>query len=293
MPSADRSGWRDTYIYASDNRSTVIGGLWVAEGITNANLYSMLEIFCSFSDTFNLQTESEQLVGRDLEPLQPGNYYIVTNGSIVITDEAPLIRTTLLPSGPRVASFRDAIRDRDRRCVITGRPARLAQFGNWRGFETAHIFPLAHEGHWNDHKYSRWITIPPTNESDGSINSVQNGILVTSDIRQYFESYDLTINPDDNYKIVCFTPDSIYYHIAGRHLDQSFLDNPLRPVDQLLRWHFRQAVLVNMKGAGEPCFETDFPPGSDIMGEIMGGLKGGEVMEFELFTRFNAIRDPA
>ncbi|KAG0127173.1 hypothetical protein HOY82DRAFT_82038 [Tuber indicum] len=293
MPSADRSAWRNAFIYASNNRGTILGGLWVAEGITNANLYSMLEIFCFFSDTFNLQNESEQLVERDMQPLQPGNYYIVTNGSITITDETPLIRTTSLPFGTRVASFRDAVRDRDRRCIISGWPARLSQFGNWTGFETAHIFPLAHEEYWNDHKYSRWITIPPAIESDGSINSVQNGILVTSVMRDFFESYDLTINPDDNYKIVFFTPDSLDYHFAGHHLDQSFLDNPFRPVDQLLRWHFRQAVLVNMKGAGEPCFETDFPPGSDFVGEIMSGFKGGERMEFELFSRFNAIRDPA
>ena len=92
---------------------------------------------------------------------------------------------------------------------------------------------------------------------------------------------------------MCFTPDSINYPIAGRYLDQKFLSDPLRPVDELLRWHFRQAVLVNMKGMGEPCFENDFPPGSDIMGEIMSGLKGGERMEFELFNRFNAMRDPA
>jgi len=45
-----------------------------------------------------------------------------------------------------------------------------------------------------------------------------------------------------------------------------------------------------MKGAGEPIFETDFPPGSDIMGQIMSGPKAGERMEFELFGRFNAER---
>jgi len=88
---------------------------------------------------------------------------------------------------------------------------------------------------------------------------------------------------------VCFTPDLTEYHIAGRHLDQTFIDDPLRPVDDLLRWHFRQAVLVNLKGAGEPCFDTDFPHGSDVMGEIMRGPKAGERMEFELFTRFNAM----
>ena len=53
-------------------------------------------------------------------------------------------------------------------------------------------------------------------------------------------------------------------NLAGKYLDQEFRDNPQRPVDQLLRWHFRQAVLANMRGAGEPIFEHDFPPGSDI-----------------------------
>ena len=40
-------------------------------------------------------------------------------------------------------------------------------------------------------------------------------------------------------------------------------------IDELLRWDFRQAVLTNMKGAGEPIFEDDFPPGSDMIGEIL------------------------
>jgi len=40
-----------------------------------------------------------------------------------------------------------------------------------------------------------------------------------------------------------------------------------------------------MKGAGEPYFEHDFPPGSDIMGDILRGPKAAERMEFELFDR--------
>lgn len=75
------------------------------------------------------------------------------------------------------------------------------------------------------------------------------------------------------------------YGIAGTHLDQRLLDDPQRPVDQLLRWHFRQAVLVNTKGAGEPIFEHDFPPGSDVVGSILKGPKAAERMEFELFNR--------
>jgi len=44
-----------------------------------------------------------------------------------------------------------------------------------------------------------------------------------------------------------------------------------------------------MKGAGEPFFETYFPPGSNMMGEIMSGLKAAERMEFELFGRLGAF----
>jgi hypothetical protein len=82
---------------------------------------------------------------------------------------------------------------------------------------------------------------------------------------------------------VCFDLDGD--NIAGKHLDQRLLNDPQRPLDQLLRWHFRQAVLVNMKGAGEPQFEHDFPPGSDMIGSILKGPKAAERMEFELFNR--------
>ncbi len=87
----------------------------------------------------------------------------------------------------------------------------------------------------------------------------------------------------DNYKIVCFTVDDD--GVAGNYLDQQFINDPRRPVDQLLRWHFRQAVFANMRRAGEPIFECDHPPGSDIMGEIMSGPYAAELMEFKLFSR--------
>ncbi|KAL9037574.1 MAG: hypothetical protein Q9214_005640, partial [Letrouitia sp. 1 TL-2023] len=88
----------------------------------------------------------------------------------------------------------------------------------------------------------------------------------------------------DNYKIIYFAHDN--YDIAGNFLDERFRSDPERPPDELLRWHFRQAVLTNMRGAGEPNFETDFPPSSDILGEIREGPKAAERMEFELFSRF-------
>ena len=72
--------WRNANIYASDRQASLIGGLWIAKGITNANLYSMVEIFCTFSDTFYLRRFKGQLVERDQHPVQPGDYLLVTNG---------------------------------------------------------------------------------------------------------------------------------------------------------------------------------------------------------------------
>lgn len=46
-----------------------------------------------------------------------------------------------------------------------------------------------------------------------------------------------------------------------------------------------------MKGLGEPCFESDFPPGSDMVGQILTGPKPRERMEFELFMRLRHVVD--
>lgn len=62
------------------------------------------------------------------------------------------------------------------------------------GFEAAHVFPLAYEGHWRDYKYDRWITQLP--ESGSGIHSVQNGLLLSNEVHQLFDSYCFSINPD-------------------------------------------------------------------------------------------------
>lgn len=65
--------------------------------------------------------------------------------------------------------------------------------------------------------------------------------------------------------------------------------NSNRVADVLLRWHFRQSVLANMKGAGEPIFEHDFPLGTDVVGEILKGPIPAERMELELFSRLQGV----
>ena len=116
---------------------------------------------------------------------------------IHINNETLLLRTISLQSGTRVRAFTDAVRSRDRRCVITGEE--YLDDDNWRGFEAAHIFPLAYEQYWTEQNYGRWISIIP--DKGGSINSIQNGLLLDSAIHQLFDSYNFSINPD-----VCICP---------------------------------------------------------------------------------------
>jgi hypothetical protein len=106
----------------------------------------------------------------------------------------PLTRTISLQTGTRVQSFCDTVRSRDRRCVISGKEAKGADYNFWFGFEAAHIFPLACEGHWLNYNYDRWISLSPI--KGGKINSVQNGLLLKSDIHQLFDGYAFSINPD-------------------------------------------------------------------------------------------------
>jgi hypothetical protein len=99
-------------------------------------------------------------------------------------------------TGIRTQSFSDAVRSRDGRCVITGRPAPDPANDNWSGLQAAHIYPLAYENIWTQSNYPSLITIPPASAAAGSINSVQNGLILRNDIHNLFDGYHFSINPD-------------------------------------------------------------------------------------------------
>ena len=84
MPPRDRSRRRDVHIFDGHERNTSIGGLVLTAGITNANLYAMIEIFVIFISEYSLQSESNVMIAKDdNSPLLPGNYYIVSSGKSV------------------------------------------------------------------------------------------------------------------------------------------------------------------------------------------------------------------
>jgi hypothetical protein len=85
MPSQNRSVGRNVHIYNANDPTTVLGGLILTNGITNANFYSMVEILFIFESTFFLRDEGGVVIQRDGSQLQPGNYYIVALGRFCIT----------------------------------------------------------------------------------------------------------------------------------------------------------------------------------------------------------------
>jgi hypothetical protein len=80
--------------------------------------------------------------------------------------------------------------------------------------------------------------------------------------------------------------------IDGRMLDPVCRDpnDPNRVSDELLRWHFRQSVFANMRGAGEAIFETDFPPGTDQMATLRDEPYGKERLEMEMLSRLTTLK---
>jgi hypothetical protein len=76
LPPYNRSTVRDVHIFDISDRDTSIGGLVLTAGVTNANLYAMIEIFVIFNGEYILRNESDTTIEKDNSPLLPGNYYI-------------------------------------------------------------------------------------------------------------------------------------------------------------------------------------------------------------------------
>ncbi|KAG0138780.1 hypothetical protein HOY82DRAFT_595285 [Tuber indicum] len=75
------------HICAANKLDVVPGGLVLTNGMTNATLYSMVEITFIFSMGFILSDESQIWLQRDAVPFRAGKYYILTAGSIAANQE--------------------------------------------------------------------------------------------------------------------------------------------------------------------------------------------------------------
>ncbi|KAG0639916.1 hypothetical protein HOY80DRAFT_1015685 [Tuber brumale] len=271
---------RNVSFYDATHTNVALGGFLQNGSITEANFLDILGIILVV-DGYPLRVQgriSGHTVCRTDVSLQPGVYDIYCDASIKVNDEPWIQRLVSHKISTQPESFHHEIRNRDRKCVISGIsvPEIHIQAQNWIPFVATHIFPSEHE------------SIDDASRSSG-VNSPQNGFLLETTIEQLFNQYLITINPDDGYKVVVFDVDIFGYD--GRILDPVCRnqDDPHRVSDDALRWHFRQSVLANVRGVGEPIFEHDFPPGTDMLSEILSGPCAQERFELEIATRLRGV----
>ncbi|KAG0136480.1 hypothetical protein HOY82DRAFT_479109 [Tuber indicum] len=289
--SLSRPRWRNVSFYDATNPNQALGGFVQNGTITEANFLDMLGILL-MTDGSPLRVQeriTSHIVSRMDQPLETGVYDIYCDATIQVSDEPWIHRlvSRYRPSGEDTLLHYHDVSNRDRKCVIAGivNPEICIQSHDWTGFEVAHIFPLECENYWIQHNYELWITDIDDAAGSSKINSSQNGFLLRTDIHQMFKQYLWSVNPDDGYKVVVFTIDR--FGFDGRILDpvcRSTTD-PHRVSDEILRWHYRQSVLANVRGAGEPLFEHDFSPGTDVVGEILAGPYAQERFELEVAAR--------
>ncbi|KAG0123486.1 hypothetical protein HOY82DRAFT_673943 [Tuber indicum] len=215
---------------------------------------------------------SNHIVSRRNSPLEAGIYDIYCKAAIRVTDEPRIPRSISHTICDDEDRFHQEIRNRDWKCVFSGiiNLEINIRANNWSGFEVAHVFPLEHRGLGIQNNHERYIAGINDSLASAKIDSSQNGILLDVTIRQKFDQYLVSVNPDDKYKIVVFEPDN-------RGLDGRTLDI----------WHFRQSVLANLRGAGEPIFDDDFPLGTDMVGQTPAGSYAQARFESERAARLN------
>lgn len=229
----NRLAVRNVHLYeASTGRP--LGGFYQAGSITESNLHDMLYNVLLIIEDQQLLTITYQASGQIITPsnnmVEPGDYVIASNGkaflymlshvrltqydlgTIIVTDEPWVERISSHSNSSRTQSFRDGVQNRDGRCVVSGVLNANAP-GWWIGFQAAHVFPLEHVSYWVRGNFAQWITDMDGIVSEAKINSVQNGLLMSSTLHSCFDNYMFSINPD-----VCISKLTLPFHLRLYYL---------------------------------------------------------------------------
>ncbi|KAF3158309.1 hypothetical protein TWF225_002706 [Orbilia oligospora] len=209
--SANRRAGRTVFFFLSSQPNDCVGGCRHTT-FTQDDLYVFVDILVlvqvpdaeagSLPDggTFEIHMRGSQTAlkkSSDIS-LSPGDYIITPKhplATICVSDELYIDRVLSHSVTPRDSAFRNALRQRDRGCVITG-VVNDDDDNDWTGMEAAHIWPLAKGSEWIRQNASRWITDSDGLSNELKMNSPQNGILVSSTVHTLFDSYTLAINPE-------------------------------------------------------------------------------------------------
>ena len=131
------------------------------------------------------------LAEREIRSLAIANFKA---GPIEASNETLVHRIITHSISGQEDTFRDGIRARDGKCVMSGMVNRRAPYNVWSSFEAAHIFPLASKSYWMEQNYGRWVK--DSTPGVTKINSRQNGFLLRGDIHTEFDNYLVSVNPD-------------------------------------------------------------------------------------------------
>lgn len=82
----DRTIDRDLHLYDGTDRQTLLGGLVVTHGMTNANFYSMVGILLltGAPGLLSIQDANFVVLERNDHALLPGDYYVAGNSLTLI-----------------------------------------------------------------------------------------------------------------------------------------------------------------------------------------------------------------
>ncbi|KAL3450213.1 hypothetical protein BJX65DRAFT_305667 [Aspergillus insuetus] len=233
---------RNTFIYCSQMH--LLGGLWLNDpsSITNSRFYTMCEVFIQFPrpnqrwQLYSLgeDNSAQDAIPRNSEEIHPGRYVILSPSREiipvqVINDQAINQTRPTRPGASRAnqPNFRHALENRDHHvCPITGFVGGDGRPGN-AGLSAAHIVPSGRHDVW--------------------LRDNMNGLHLANYVHGRFDNFAISVDVDNGYRIVVFDQDT--GGIGGRVLSPSTRSgNPNHRVsDDLLRWHFRQAVLRWMR----------------------------------------------
>lgn len=287
----DGTSGRNIWIEFSSALGKIQGGLSAPNNLTEKQFINIINIVFKTSGGLRVsRSGSTGTISLTDETLQHGRYILspkVLGDEILISDEVFYPRIPSPANTKNETKFHAQVRLRDRRCVISGDECLEAEYDCWIGFQAAHIVPVTLANIFAEERFTDLIN----HNNPPSVDSPQNGILLRADIQQLWDNYSLSVNPDDGYKVYSFRPSSWKFHNRDLHPACRQTNNPQGVIPALLRWHFEQAVLCNMRGNGEPSFEFDFPPGTDMMGEILNAPQAAQRMEAELFTRLCSLYD--
>lgn len=194
--SEHRSHFRNVRFFDEANPDVVVGGLIQNGSLTEKNFLVMLDIVLVTTAPIRVSAkDSGKLVLMVDTCLDVGDYLVSCEGEIKVSDEPWVHRIISYNVSGRENPFRDGIRARDGRCVISGVVNRSAPY-RWTSWEAAHIFPLEKESLWIQFNYGRWVTDMDDTVGVSKIDSLQNGFLLREHIHSQFGQYLISVNLD-------------------------------------------------------------------------------------------------